>query len=111
VQQAVLAATDIQQRWLERSRTAVEEGRAPSGVGIGIHTGVASIGEVGRACNELAITGPVVNLASRIQGSAKAGETVVSEAAYQRIVDAPPDRESRECQFKGIEGPTKIHVI
>ena len=111
VQQAVLAATHIQQRWLERSRTAVEDGRASLGVGIGIHTGVASIGEVGKACKELAITGPVVNLASRIQGSAEAGEILVSEAAYQQIVDATPDRASRAYQFKGIEGPTTIRVI
>jgi class 3 adenylate cyclase len=111
VQQAVLAATDIQQKWLERSRMALAEGRASLGVGIGIHTGVASIGEVGKACKELAITGPVVNLASRIQGSAKAGEILVSDPAYQQIVDAAPDREVRECRFKGIEGPTKIHVI
>lgn len=111
VQQAVLAARDIQQRWLERSQAAVEDGRASLGVGIGIHTGVASIGEVGKACKELAITGPVVNLASRIQGSAMAGEILVSDAAYQQAPDAAPDRGSRDVQFKGIEGPTRVHAI
>lgn len=111
VQQAVLAATTIQQRWSEHRRMNIEQGRASLGVGIGIHTGVASIGEVGKACKELAITGPVVNLASRIQGSADAGEVVLSEAAYNQMVEAIPCRESRNHQFKGIEGLTKTHVL
>lgn len=111
VQQAVSAATDIQQRWHEQSRIDIEQGRASLGVGIGIHTGVASIGEVGKACKELAITGPVVNLASRIQGSANAGEVALSEVAYRQLLDVIPYRESRDHQFKGIEGLTKTHII
>jgi hypothetical protein len=30
---------------------------------------------------------------------------------HEPLDDATPDRVLRECQFKGIKGPTKIHVI
>jgi adenylate cyclase len=106
-----LAARTIQQGWSAQIQTASQNGRPALGVGIGIHTGVASIGEVGKACKELAITGPVVNLAARIQGAAKGGETLVSEAAYQQAVDVAHGGEARDLAFKGIEGPTRVHAI
>jgi class 3 adenylate cyclase len=111
VQQAMLAAQTIQQGWRERSQLASQHGRPALEVGIGIHTGVASIGEVGKACKELAITGPVVNLASRIQGAAKGGEILVSEAAFQQATDVLREGETRDLAFKGIEGPTRVHAV
>jgi adenylate cyclase len=111
VEQAALAAMDIQKRWSERTRTAAESGRASLGVGIGIHTGLASIGEIGKACKDFTITGPVVNMASRIQGSARSGEIVVSELVNKQIAGAFPAAELRECELKGIEGQVRLHVL
>ena len=80
----------------------------PVGVGVGIHTGLASIGEVGTAYKDFTIIGPVVNLASRIQGAAKPGEILVTEEVYRQVEDLFPASEaSCTYQLKGIETPVK----
>ncbi len=111
VQQAVLAAQDIQRRWSQSRASVVGRGGAFLGTGIGIHTGLASIGEIGTAYKEFTITGPVVNMASRIQGAAKAGEILVSKEVYALVADDFPNAESRECQLKGIELSVTVHPL
>ena len=81
------------------------------GVGIGIHTGQASIGEVGTAYKDFTIIGPVVNTASRIQGAAKAGEILVSKEVYQLVADLFPNSESRVSPLKGIEHPVTVYRL
>jgi adenylate cyclase len=88
------------------------EGKAcPVGVGVGIHTGLASIGEVGTAYKDFTIIGPVVNLASRIQGAAKPGEILVTEEVYRQVEDLFPASEGRTYQLKGIETPVKAYTL
>jgi class 3 adenylate cyclase len=111
VRQAVLAGLDIQERCSQRKRLVVGSGGASVGVGIGIHTGQASIGEVGMAYKDFTIIGPVVNTASRIQGAAKAGEVLVSQEVYQLVADLFPNSESRVCQLKGIEQPLTLYHL
>ena len=57
----------------QRARRAAGTASA-LGLGIGIHTGMASIGEIGTAYKDFTIIGPVVNMASRIQGAGQAPE-------------------------------------
>jgi adenylate cyclase len=111
VRQAAMAARDIQQRCSQRKRLVVGSGGASVGVGIGIHSGQASIGEVGTAYKDFPIIGPVVNMASRIQGAAKAGEILVSKEVYQLVADLFPHSESRVCQLKGIEHPVALYHL
>ena len=89
----------------------MESGGAPLGIGIGIHTGQASIGEIGKACKEFTITGPVVNMASRIQGAARSGEILLSEDVYRRVAGIVPASEQREVQLKGIDRPVSLHPL
>jgi adenylate cyclase len=111
VQQAVLAAQDIQRRWAERSENTARAGAAAIGLGIGIHTGNASIGEIGTAYKDFTIIGPVVNIASRIQGEAGAGEIVASREVYAQVAEMFPNSPSRECQVKGIDQPVTVHRL
>jgi class 3 adenylate cyclase len=111
VRQAVMAARDIQQRCSQSKRLVVGSTGASVGVGIGIHTGQASIGEVGTAYKDFTIIGAVVNTASRIQGAAKAGEILVSKEVYQLVGDLFPNSESRVCQLKGIEHPATVYRL
>ena len=111
VRQAVLAGLDIQQRCSQRKRLVVGSGGVSVGVGIGIHTGPASIGEVGMAYKDFTIIGSVVNTASRIQGTANAGEVLVSNEVYQLVSDLFPNSESRVCQLRGIEQPLTLHHL
>jgi adenylate cyclase len=112
VQQAVLAAQDIQHQWAERSSLPIARGDAAAiGLGIGIHTGLASIGEIGTAYKDFTIIGPVVNMASRIQGEARAGEILASKEVYELVANTYPKSESRTCQLKGIDAPVRVHQL
>ncbi len=114
VRQAVFAATELQRKCSEKKKLMVVNGdgeACPVGIGIGIHTGLASIGEVGRAYKDFTIIGPVVNLASRVQGTAKAGEILVTEEVYRHVADLFPASESRTCQLKGIENPVNAFTL
>ena len=88
VRQAVLAATELQRKWSEKKKLMVVKGYDKAyavGVGVGIHTGLASIGEVGTAYKDFTIIGPIVNLASHVQGAAKSGEILVTEEVYGQV--------------------------
>jgi adenylate cyclase len=114
VRQAVLAAMEIQKRCSEKNYLTIRtsEGKDVSvGIGIGIHTGNASIGEVGTAYKDFTIIGSVVNLASRIQGAANLGEILVTEAVYRQVEDLFPQAETRTYQLKGIEEPVNGYVL
>lgn len=111
VQQAALAAQDIQRRWSERLRQTSLNGGVSVGLGIGIHTGLASIGEIGTAYKDFTIIGPTVNMASRIQGEAKSGEILASEDVYQEVAGMFPGAEARACQFKGIDAPVAVRHL
>src|SRR6185312_4963840 len=81
VARAVDAGVDIQRRCAAK-QTSVSNG-GPMRVGVGIHTGRTSIGEVVRSYKDFTVVGPVFNLASRIQGAARTGEVLVSEDVYR----------------------------
>ena len=109
--QAVLAGMEIQRRWRQTMGPAPSGTGVPVGVGIGIHTGEASMGEVGTAYRDFTIIGPVVNLASRIQQAAGLGEVLLTEAAYRQVNDLFPHAEARTVQLKGIEEPVSAYVL
>ena len=114
VRQAVLAATELQRKCSEKKKLVVvnEDGKVCRvGAGVGIHTGLASIGEVGRAYKDFTIIGPVVNPASRVQGTAKSGEILVTEEVYRRVADLFPASERRTYQLKGIEDPINAYTL
>ena len=81
------------------------------GIGVGIHTGNISIGEVGDACRDFTAIGKVVNLSSRLQGAAKPGEVLLTEDVYRQVAELFPDAETRVCHLKGIEKPVSAYVL
>jgi class 3 adenylate cyclase len=114
VRQAVLAALALQRRCAESQRLMVrnEDGTAcPVGVGIGIHTGLASMGEVGTAYKDFTIIGSIVNIAARLQGTAQPGEILVTEEVYGQVADLCPGAGSRPYPLKGIATPVTAYRL
>lgn len=115
VRQAVLAAIELQRKCSEKEQLMAVKGHDKAyavGVGVGIQTGLAStIGEVGSAYKDFTIIGPVVNLASRLQGAAKSGGILVTEEVYGQVADLFPAAESRTYPLKGIENPVKAYTL
>jgi adenylate cyclase len=111
--QAVQAAQDIQRRWNARRVTLAAElglARAELGVGVGIHCGDLSFGEFGRSHRDLTAIGTVVNLASRAQSAAAAGEILVTQAVYERAQSELAGSRPQQRALKGFEEPTTLYA-
>lgn len=95
---ALRAAVAMQKRLLDLNRDLRKDGFADVKMGIGLHTGEATIGYIGsEKRSEYTAIGDTVNLASRLESNARAGQILVSEATvavcncddYQFIVREP----------------------
>jgi adenylate cyclase len=78
---ALNAAVAMQRRILGINIELREEGFSEIGVGIGLHTGEATIGYIGsERRSEYTAIGDTVNTASRLESNARGGEILVSDA-------------------------------
>lgn len=109
--QAVLAGIELQKKCGEMKLMIDGLKEFPVGIGIGIHTGDISIGEVGEACRDFTAIGKVVNLSSRLQGAAMPGEVLITEDVYRQVAELFPKAETRVCHLKGIEKPVSAYVL
>lgn len=82
-------------------------------VGVGVHTGVAFVGNVGEEAGtvEFAALGDAVNVAARIAGEARPGEVLVSEAACVAAGLECDVLESRELVLKGKSEPIRVRAL
>jgi adenylate cyclase len=81
-------------------------------VGIGIDVGVAFVGNVGSGdVKDFTAIGDVVNIASRLQGAAKAGQIVLSERTYAHVSDRFPSALPVELELKGKEQRVTARVV
>jgi adenylate cyclase len=92
-----------------------ERGGLPTGVGIGIASGEAIIGNIGSPHHmSYTIIGDAVNTAARLMQMAKAGEVLVSGCAYEAVREALPAgrAEARgDVALRGKSGATAVYSI
>lgn len=78
---ALNAAVAMQRRILSINMELREQGLSEIGVGIGLHTGEATVGYIGsERRSEYTAIGDTVNTASRLESNARGGEILVSDA-------------------------------
>jgi adenylate cyclase len=82
-------------------------------IGIGVHTGIAFFGAVGKSEGIIDITalGDAVNTTARLASLAGSGEVLVSEAAFRAAKLDRNDLESRSLTLKGRDQPIDVRVI
>lgn len=81
-------------------------------IGVGVHTGRAFVGTVGRPGGLLELTalGENVNIAARLASVAGAGELLCSQASYAASgLELPAER--RDMELKGVSEPVAVRVL
>lgn len=108
---AVLAAIEMVREVEALQIPAVE---APVGrlqLRVGIHTGLAVIGEVGSRRRERLALGGTPNIAARIQASAAPGTIAISQTTLALVRGFVECEELGEYQLKGLSRPMTLHRV
>ena len=114
VTRAVQAAIEMQnvftgllESWEKRLGHAVE-----TGLGIGVCTGMAVVGNVGSTKRvEHTVIGPVVNLASRLAKLAASGQTLINEETHRRMSLAVSAELLEPVTVQGFAQPVPVYKI
>ncbi|MCX5889752.1 MAG: HAMP domain-containing protein [Deltaproteobacteria bacterium] len=81
-------------------------------MGIGLHAGEVVVGNIGSESRaKYGIVGSAVNLTHRIQGQAKGGEVVVSEAVWRHTGQFLTRQREFQTRLKGIQEPVTLYVV
>lgn len=79
---------------------------------MGINTGFCTVGNFGAHTRmDYTIIGREVNLASRLENAARAGEILISEETYALIKDVILCRDKGEITVKGFSKPIRIYEV
>jgi adenylate cyclase len=114
-EQAVLAAQEMLVALREVNTTLKERGfETEIKIGIGINTGVATIGEIGSEKKKnYTIVGDTVNLASRLESITKEHKTplIFSEYTFNKIKNNIDCKLLGNVKVKGREQPVDIYTV
>lgn len=109
--QAALSGIELQRRCRAMKATRSGGHDLSVGVGVGVHTGNVTVGEIGTSIKDFTAIGEVVNLAARLQGASRPGEVLVTEGVYREVEHDFPSAERRVCTLKGITSPVTAYVL
>ncbi len=81
-------------------------------LGVGMHFGEAYMGNVGsKGVQDFTALGDVVNVASRLQSSARAGQMLLSDVVYAGVGERYRGAQPVELELKGKSTPVRTWVI
>ena len=111
-QNAVKAAVAMQKRLLTLNQELDELGYSQIAVGIGLHTGEATIGYIGsEQRSEYTAIGDTVNLASRLESNAVGGQILISEATAKAAGDIFPMTKREPLVVKNRLQPVELFEV
>ncbi|MGV8122607.1 MAG: CHASE2 domain-containing protein [Candidatus Xenobiia bacterium LiM19] len=86
-EKALLASVDFKKRLVQLNEKRMAANLSTLRVGIGIATGTAAVGILGKAFKEVSVIGSTTNMAARLQGLSKTKDCVivVNSAAYRAL--------------------------
>jgi hypothetical protein len=77
-------------------------------LGIGLAAGYATLGTIGfEGRHDYGCIGSVCNLAARLCGEAKGGQTLINEKSYRQIKDKIPGNDIGHLSLKGLNHPVQ----
>ncbi len=108
-----LMAIEMQNSMADLQNTWFYNGiESPMGLRIGVHTGFSAVGSFGTESRlDYTAIGPVVNIASRLEGASFAGQVKVSHQTWANIEPFIRTQEVEAITPKGLTRPMKTYVI
>jgi len=108
---AVRMAMDMQRKVADLSDEWNRYGHR-LGVGIGINSGFATVGNVGSdAYSDYTVIGNQVNVASRLETTAGPGQILISQRTYHMLKEAVKVEEMGDIEVKGTHTPVKVYCV
>ncbi len=109
---AVNVAVAMQKRMAGLNAELAEEGYQEIAIGIGLHTGVATVGYIGsEKRSEYTAIGDTVNLASRLQSNSQRGQILISEATAAAAGDIFPMTKKEPLIVKNRVQPVELFEV
>jgi adenylate cyclase len=109
---AVNAAVAMQKRLVNLNAELKADGLHEISVGIGLHTGEATIGYIGSdKRSEYTAIGDTVNLASRLESIAGGGQIFISEATASSSRNSLPLRAREPLSVKNRQQPVNLYEV
>jgi class 3 adenylate cyclase len=111
-QRAVRMAMEMQDEMKRLQERWFSSGSKPLAIGIGINTGFVTVGNIGsESFTDYTVIGTQVNLTSRIQSLAEAGEVVISHPTYAQVKDMVEVEPRGEVMVKGLHAPVLVYRV
>ena len=111
-QNAVKAAVAMQNRLVSLKTELAADGFANIAIGIGLHTGVATIGYIGsERRSEYTAIGDTVNLASRLESNTIGGQILISEATARAAGNIFPMIKREPLTVKNRKQPVDLYEV
>lgn len=109
---AVNAAIGMQRRLEELNAEFIAEGRRPVAIGVGLHTGVATVGYIGSEIrSEYTAIGDTVNLASRLESNTSGGQILISDATAAAAGHGFDLRKREPITVKNRKQPVELYEV
>jgi adenylate cyclase len=109
---AVVAAVAMQQQVSILRTELQEQGFAKIAIGIGLHTGEATVGYIGsERRSEYTAIGDTVNLASRLESNTTGGQILISEATARAAGDIFPMIKKGPLTVKNRLQPVDLYEV
>ncbi len=109
---AVKTAIAMQKRIKTLNKELKAEGYPEISIGIGLHTGVATVGYIGsEQRSEYTAIGDTVNLASRLESNAKGGQILISEATGKACNETFQIRKCEPLRVKNRLQPVSLFEV
>ena len=101
-ERAVMMSVEMQKKVAELKDEWLQYGH-DLGIGIGINTGYMTVGNIGSDIHkDYTVIGNQVNVASRLESLAKAGQVLISQRTYSRVKHLVEVEEVGKIQVQGI---------
>jgi adenylate cyclase len=109
---ALRAAVAMQRELLRLQQDANESAFARIAIGIGLHTGIATIGYIGsERRSEYTAIGDTVNLASRLESNTAGGQILISDATARAAGNLFPLIRRDPIMVKNRQQPVELYEV